>query len=311
MLRDIHKRHIDYARIAVTDKCSLSCRYCMPQEKDCRQTSSELLRYEELYHIIRILKDLGITKFRFTGGEPLVRKGILSFFENIGLDGFHLTTCLAVRNLDISRINDLKFKSINISIDTLDIKKYRWLTRGGDLELVLDNVKNLRAQRININTVLLKDFNEDEVPGIIDFAYGIGATARFIEKMDFIGDSPGFVSHGKIKESLIRKSIIQEESFREDNSVALYHLLKDRPGQTGFITPVTGPFCANCNKIRIKADGGMKLCLFREDSLNFRYMLRSAEGRYRIKEYIRNLVYARSFEPGINSSREIMSLIGG
>ncbi len=272
---------LNYVRISLTDRCNLRCRYCMPETGVKKYPHSDILRFEEIYYLIDILKDLGIKKFRFTGGEPFVRKGVLEFLENVNLDGFYITTNLSIKGLDIKRINKLKIKGINISLDTLNPEKYRWLTRGGDLNTVLNNIKNINIDNIKLNTILMKDFNEDEVMDIINFALEIRAIPRFIEKMDFVGTSQQFISLEGLKEYLIKKNIIETESCPDKNSVASYHKMNGKKGIIGFITPISKPFCANCNKIRIKANGDIKLCLF-GDNVKL--------DKSKIKESLKNII---------------------
>lgn len=311
MLEDKSGRKIDYARISLTDKCNLRCRYCMPETGVEKCLHSDMLRFEDIYYLIDILKEMGIKKFRFTGGEPFVRRGALEFFENVNLDGFYLTTCLSLKGLDVERINNLKIKGINISLDTLDTEKYRWLTRGGDLNIVLDNIKRLELSNIKINTILMKDFNEDEVMDIIEFARKIGAVVRFIEKMDFIESDMLYVSLKGVKKYLIWKGVIEKESYRDRNSVAVYHNMRDSKGAVGFITPVSEPFCSSCNKIRIKADGDLKLCLFGDDVINLRDMLRNKEDKSKIIRCIKRITLNKPVVPARSFSQEIMANIGG
>lgn len=311
MLIDKFGREINYARISLTDKCNLRCRYCMPETGVEKCLHWDMLSFEEIYYLIDILKELEIKKFRFTGGEPFVRRSALDFFENINLDGFYLITCLALRDLDMERVNRLKIKGINISLDTLDPEKYRWLTRGGDLNVVLDNMRKLKVGNVKINTILMKDFNEGEVTDLIDFARRIGAVVRFIEKMDFIKSGMRYVSLKEVKEYLIRKGVIEKKSYRDGNSVAVYHNVRGAGGSVGFITPVSEPFCAGCDKIRIKADGTLKLCLFGDNIINLRDMLRSKVEKDKIMKCIKGIILNKSAAPYMSSSEEVMANIGG
>ncbi|MFH1414682.1 MAG: radical SAM protein [Elusimicrobiota bacterium] len=306
-------RRIDYARISLTDRCRLACRYCIPDTFPglCRQT--DILAFDEIRLLIDILEGLGITKFRFTGGEPFLRKGIIGFLESLDIGGLYITSSLAPRCLDIDRINGLGIKGINISLDTLVEEKYRWLTRGGDINRVIRNLMSIKADIVRINTILIKGFNDNEITDIIDFALSIGAEPRFIEKMDFISDDLGFLPAGHIREYLQREGIIEPASFRPENSAAKYHRIKGSDARVGFIAPVSEPFCDRCSKIRVKADGGLKPCLYGASSLNLREMIRKGSSDAVISEKIRDVI-AGSEKPAGQLpciTGEIMASIGG
>jgi len=311
MLKDSYGRIIDYARISLTDKCNMRCRYCMPEEGIRTRSHEELLKFEEIYLLLEIFKELGIKKFRFTGGEPFIRRNAMDFFENLNIGEFYITTNLSSKNLDIARLNNLNLGGLNISLDTLNPEKYKWLTRGWDLEPVIKNLRNLRVKNVKLNAVVIKDFNEDEINPLIDFANEIGATMRFIEKMDFLKDNFKRAPVDKIRKNLIDKNFISEKEITPKSSPAVYHQQISGKGKVGFILPVSKSFCATCNRIRVTFDGRIKLCLFAEKSVNLRDMLRDGKGKDEIKKILLQAVLAKSRAPKIESQTETMSAIGG
>ena len=311
MLKDLFGRTIDYARISLTDKCNMRCRYCMGEEGVKKLGHDKSLKFEEIYFLLEIFKELGIKKFRFTGGEPFIKRNAMDFFENLNIGEFYITTNLSSDNLNIDRLNKLNLAGLNISLDTLNPEKYKWLTRGWDLEPVLQNLRNLKVKNIKLNAVIIKDFNEDEIKPLIDFASRIGATMRFIEKMDFLQDNLKYASLDEIRKSLISDNILLEEKEARENSAAVYHQLPNGKGKAGFIMPISKPFCETCNRVRLSSDGAIKLCLFAKKSLNLRDMIREGKGKDEIKEVLIKTAAAKSRIPENYSQSEAMSAIGG
>ncbi len=311
MLKDSFGRTIDYARISVTDKCNMRCRYCIGEDGVKLRAHEDLLTFEEIYFLLDIFKELGIKKFRFTGGEPFIKRNAMEFFENLNIGPFYITTNLSADNLDIGRLNKLNLAGLNISLDTLNPEKYTWLSRGCALEPVIKNLQGLRIKNIKLNAVIIKDFNEDEVKPLIDFASEIGATMRFIEKMDFLHDNLKYASLDKIRKNLISENFLSEEKISLNNSVAVYHEQISQKGKVGFIMPVSKPFCATCNRIRLGCDGMIKLCLFAKPTLNLRDMIREEKNKEEIKETLIKSALTKLRVPENCSQTESMSGIGG
>ncbi|MEA3307345.1 MAG: radical SAM protein [Elusimicrobiota bacterium] len=311
MLKDSFDRIIDYARISLTDKCNMRCRYCIPKEGVKLRAHEDLLKFEEMYFLLKIFKELGIKKFRFTGGEPFVKRNAMDFFENLNIGEFYITTNLSADNLDIGRLNNLNLAGLNISLDTLNPEKYEWLSRGSKLEPVIKNIRALNVKNIKLNAVIIKDFNEDEIKPLINFAAEIGATMRFIEKMNFLHDNLQYASLNNIRKKLISENFISPEKTTPNNSVAVYHEQISGKGNVGFIMPVSKPFCASCNRIRLSSDGGVKLCLFAKQALNLRNMLKEGKGKDEIKKTLIKTVLTKLRVPENYSQNEAMSAIGG
>ena len=314
MLKDSFGRKIEYVRISLTDRCNLRCRYCMPEGGIGKRRHEEILTFEEIKRVVKILEEIGVKKFRFTGGEPFLRKGSLDFFESLNLRSFHITTNLCIKNLDVERINGLGAAGINVSLDSLRPERFKSITRCGDLGVFLENLKKLRVGNLKINMVVIKDFNEDEIVDFINFGLKFNATVRFIEKMKIVNDSLEFVPLKKIKDDLLKSGIIGPQAWREDNSVAEYYPLKAGKGRVGFITPVTRPFCENCNKFRIKATGDVKLCVFSRETCSLRDVLRQESDNEKIKLWLSNIIKNKPEAGSVAGSPEMaesMSEIGG
>ena len=311
MLKDSFERIIDYARISLTDKCNMRCRYCIGESGVKLRSHEDMLTFEEMYFLLEIFKELGIKKFRFTGGEPFIKRRAMDFFENLNIGKFYITTNLSSENLDIGRINNLNLAGINISLDTLNPEKYKWLSRGWDLEPVIKNLRNLKVKNIKLNAVIIKDFNEDEIKPLINFASEIGATMRFIEKMDFLKDNLKYASLDEIRKKLILENFISGEKAPPKNSAAVYHEQVSGKGKVGFIMPVSKPFCSSCNRIRLSSGGEIKLCLFAKKTLNLREMIRQGKGKDEIKEILIKTAASKLKVPENYSQSESMSAIGG
>jgi cyclic pyranopterin phosphate synthase len=312
MLKDKYGRVIDYIRISLTDRCNLRCRYCLPEEGIKKFKHTAILTFEEIERLIKIFQELGIKKFRFTGGEPFVRKGTIDFFEKLQLKNFYVTTNLAIQGLNIERINELQnLSGINISCDSLKPEKYEYITRRGKLETFIENIRKLRIKNLKINVVVIKNFNEDEIINFINLGIKYNATVRFIEKMNFIDDKLYFVSLTEIKNSLIKNGIIFPDNKRENNSVARYYPLKNKKGKVGFITPISNPFCATCNKIRVKANGDIKLCIFDRKNFSLRDLMRRENDDEKIKNRLQKIIKNKHEKPPIKKGNETIAKIGG
>ena len=322
VIQDRFGRIIDYVRISLTDRCNLRCRYCMPSAGIKKFSHGDILRFEEIERIIRIFKESGINKFRFTGGEPLLRKGTIDFLGKLEIENFYLTTNLAIPNTDIEKLNNTGLSGINISCDSLKPHRYQYITRQGNIEVFLDNFKRLNIPKIKINVVVIKGFNDDEILDFIEFANRYNVAVRFIEKMDFnSADSSAipdkkkeeisFISLSRVRDNLIREGIIEAEQFITDNSVAQYYKLKNHEGKVGFITHISNPFCGSCNRIRIKANGELKLCLFDRKNYNLRDLLRKERNDEIIKKQILEIIKRKHENPISTKSGESAAEIGG
>ncbi len=284
-LVDPFNRHITYLRLSVTDRCDLRCTYCMP-EKMTFLNKKELLTFEEMYKICSGFIHLGIKKIRITGGEPLVRKGIIDFFKMLkphlssDLEEITLTT----NGTQLHRFaNDLYsngVKRVNVSLDTLDQKKFKNITRLGNLQDVLLGIQAAKDAnlKIKINCVALKNINDDEIDDFINWCMESDFDLTFIETMPMgdIGNEnrlDHFLALDVLKKNISSKFELEDISF-SSGGPAKYTRIKGSNIKLGFITPLSHNFCSSCNRIRIDATGVLHQCLGQSNSLDFRQILR-------------------------------------
>mgnify|MGYP000888038471 CR=1 FL=1 len=256
---DNYQRNINYLRLSVTDLCNLKCRYCMPNGA-VKCTHDEILRIEELVKIVKALTTLGIDKVRITGGEPLIRRGVVSLVEQISpLVKTVAMTTNGVRLADMGE--DLKragLHSLNISIDTLDPDLYKEITAGGNLTDALNGINKAKELGfpMKLNTVLVGGINENALPDLAGFSAKNNAVLRFIELMPFESTGDFFEKHFVPASQIINKYDLKYTGF--ENNCAYY----DYNGQKiGFITPISNKFCSSCNRIRVTAKGTFIPCL--------------------------------------------------
>lgn len=267
-MKDEFGREINYLRISVTDLCNLRCRYCMPKNGVPKKHHSDILSVEEIETVVRAAAELGITKVRITGGEPLVRKGILEICKRIGrIDGLKeigLTTNGILLADMAGELKKAGIARVNISLDTLDPGKYKQITRGGGLADVFRGIQASREAGLlplKINTVLIGGFNDDEIGDFVEMTRDEAIHVRFIELMP-IGESAGWN-----RECFIPASSVLEREPRlepvtgETAGVAALYRIPGYKGTVGLINPMSHPFCSECNRIRVTADGKLKTCL--------------------------------------------------
>jgi len=301
-------RKISYLRLSVTDRCHLNCRYCVPSGKRKYIDDEKILAYDEIGRIVNLFRKLGIGKIRLTGGDPLVRSGIFDFLETIDRSDVYLTTKLAHPDLDIEKLNVLNLAGINLSCDSLKPDRYASITGGGDMNVFLKNVERLKNRNIKLNVVAMKGFNDGEILDFISFGKERSITVRFIEKMDIIKDSLLSFPLEEMKKNLVERKIISASGRRCSGSPAVYHSISNGTGRVGFIAPDSEPFCTSCNRIRIKADGGMKLCFYGA-SYSIREMLKHDDSR--AMDCIRKLVFFKPESSARIEEKEPLYAFGG
>ncbi|WP_099188296.1 GTP 3',8-cyclase MoaA [Tepidibacter mesophilus] len=281
---DSYQRRINYLRISVTDLCNLRCRYCMPNEGIDKISHSDVLTLEEIETIAKVFVELGVDKIRITGGEPLVRKGMLGLIENIGklegLKDFAITTNGIMLKKHAKELKDAGVNRLNISLDTLDEEKYEYITRGGQLKDALDGIKKAQEvglSPIKLNTVLIKGFNDDEIQDLVDFTNS-GIDVRFIELMP-MGEARNWAIDNFISNEYVLEKINGLKEVKRDdiNSPANYYKLPSAKGKVGFINPISCKFCSNCNRVRLTSDGKLKLCLHSNEEVDLKTPLRNKE----------------------------------
>src|SRR5881394_2857941 len=280
-------RTITYLRVSVTDRCDFRCVYCMAEEMTFLP-KKELLTLEELDRVCSAFIRLGVKKLRLTGGEPLVRRDIMTLFRALGrhiregsLDELTLTTNGSQLARYAGELRDCGVRRINVSMDTLDPAKFRAITRWGDLDKVLGGIEAARSAglAVKINAVALKNLNEDEIPSLMEWAHGKGMALTLIEVMPM-----GDIGAGRIDQyvplSLVRARLAKQYTLTDldDNTggPARYVRVSETSGKLGFITPMTHNFCESCNRVRITCTGTLHTCLGHEDASDLRKPLRAS-----------------------------------
>jgi GTP 3',8-cyclase len=280
-MEDRFGHRINYLRVSVTDRCNERCLYCMPQELQEWLPRSEILNFDEITRLVRIASDLGITKIRITGGEPLVRQNVLQIFRQISelpkiTDiGVSTNGSLLAKRLEDGKtvaqtLVDLRVRSANISLDTLDPEVYRSITGRDFLPQVLRGIaaaKEAGFEKIKLNTVLMRGRNEAELPNLVRFARTEGLLLRFIELMPVsttdVLTEKNFLSIGESRRQLasVFGPLIPEPEFRT-NGPAVYYRFSDSSQRVGFIGAMTNlHFCESCNKLRLTCEGKLRPCL--------------------------------------------------
>lgn len=273
-----------YVRISVTDRCDFRCVYCMSEDMTFLPRS-EVLSLEELYFVGRAFAELGVTKIRITGGEPLVRKNVLWLMRQLGalpqLRELVLTTNGSQLERMAPALRAAGVRRINVSLDSLDGERFRRITRVGDLDKVLRGISAaLRAgfERIKINSVILKNRNHDEVIDLVQFAIDREIDISFIEEMPLgvIGDhdrAEAYYSSDQIKHDLERVFTLVPTT-ETTGGPSRYYRLAGTESRVGFISPHSHNFCESCNRVRLTTEGRLLLCLGQEHSLDLRQILR-------------------------------------
>src|SRR5438128_6060721 len=281
-------RPIRYLRVSVTDRCDLRCFYCMSEDMTFLP-KADLLTLEELDRLCSAFIAKGVRKIRLTGGEPLVRRNVMSLVRSLSrhlatgaLDELTLTTNGSQLARFAGELADCGVRRVNVSLDTLDPAKFRAITRWGDLDKVLAGIEAARAAglAVKINAVALKNTNEEELPALMEWAHGKGMALTLIEVMPM-----GDIGEGRIDQyvplSLLRARLANQYTLTDidDNTggPARYVQVAETGGRLGFITPLTHNFCESCNRVRLTCTGTLYMCLGQEDAADLRAPLRASE----------------------------------
>ena len=296
MLKDTFSRTIDYIRISITDRCNLRCVYCMPSGGVKFLEHKDILQYEEIARILRVAVHAGVRKVRITGGEPLVRKNIISLIKMIkSIEGIHqlsLTTNGMLLERYAEELADAGLDRVNVSLDSLKAERYREITRGGDLEAVLRGIE--AAERagltpIKINMVPIRGLNDDEIGEFAKITLTAPYQVRFIEFMPFVTEDiwnrEKFISSEEIQ-SLVEQIGTLVPATMKKTGPARYFRFEGSAGVVGFISPISNHFCKECNRLRLTADGKLRPCLFSETEIDLKPALRSNGSDAEIKRLI-------------------------
>ncbi len=321
-LVDNFHRPITYLRLAITDRCNLRCRYCMPEQGVTPLSHAELLSYEELERLVRICLGLGISKVRVTGGEPFVRKGCVDFMDRlkrqIGVKGLYVTTNGVETAPHLPRLQEIGIDGINLSLDTLDRNRFRDITRRDRLDQVLATLYGAleRDIRIKINSVVEEDAPDEDLTALARLARTNSLSLRFIEKMAFSGGGSR-PPERPLADRLQRLFPAMAEIEQQGISTARLFHVPGFVGTLGIIEGYSRHFCATCNKIRVTPSGMLKTCLYDDGVLDLRQLLRNGSTDEAIAAAIRECVNHR-FASGHHTERGIknhgepsMATIGG
>ena len=327
-LTDNFGRQISYVRLAVTDRCNLRCQYCMPAHGIDIVPKEELLTFKEMYRLIRVLTELGVSKVRLTGGEPFVRKDFVGFLEMLSyndlLDAINITTNGALIAKHIAAIEKLeKVKNINLSIDSLQAVKFNEITRRNSFDTVFKTMGLLEKSSLNLklNVVVQYGINTDEINDFVRLTKDKNLTVRFIEEMPFNGKG-----QREMHENWTFNKILNEietefkvtEVQSEKSSTSRNYTIENHRGTFGIIPAFTRTICNDCNRIRITSTGTFKNCLFDDGVFNLREFIRNGASNDDLKKLFLSLVKekpANGFIAEANRTKggvsESMSTIGG
>ena len=269
-------RNITYLRISVTDKCNLRCRYCMPEEGVCKKSHAEMLTEDEFITAVEAAAALGITKIRITGGEPLVKKNIVSICRRTAAVEGIREVCLTTNGVllpELARpLKEAGVKRLNLSLDTLDPEKYAYITRIGGLDSFragLDAALAAGFEKLKVNAVLIGGFNDSEIEALAALTLEHPLDVRFIELMPMY-DSGDFGPEAYLPYSRVLEKLPEAVAVPRDGGVAKLYRLPGAKGNIGLISPVSAHFCGDCNRIRLTADGKLKPCLHSADEYSLK-----------------------------------------
>lgn len=289
-LQDNFGRHINYLRLSVTDRCDFRCLYCMADDMQF-MPKKDLLSFEEILQIASAFSRLGVSKIRVSGGEPLIRKDVVSLLRSLSAIPGIEELCITTNGSQLQRLaaplRDAGVSQVNISLDSLQPQRFKQLTRHGDLAQVLEGIaaaSQAGFAKIKINAVLMRNFNLDEVIALTDFALKRDFDIRFIEEMP-LGEvrshsrSAEFISSEELKTLLEPHYELEPEPQRRLTAGPSRNwLVKGYSGKVGFISPHSENFCASCNRVRLDASGKLLLCLGNEHSVDLKHLLRNHPG---------------------------------
>ena len=295
ILSDSWGRIFKYLRVSVTDRCNYKCKYCCPHDSFEHIHHNKILRYEDILFVVMVLTKYGLKKVRITGGEPLVRKGLVEFIKELnnvpGIEEITITTNGSLLDIYGLKLKEAGIKRINISLDSLQADKYSFITGGFELDKIIRNInfaKALGFDPIKINTVIINGFNNNEILDFCEFAYHTGTIVRFIEFMPvgnigwsyekvYSSDNILKVISTKYKFTHINKSDGPSRNYKLSNGATI-----------GIISPITHHFCKTCDKLRLMANGSIRPCLLMNNEIDLFDIIKKKDE----SEFIQNLIEA-------------------
>ncbi|WP_455207768.1 GTP 3',8-cyclase MoaA [Kaarinaea lacus] len=324
-LIDPFDRTIEYVRLSVTDRCDLRCFYCLPKGFKDFEEPNEWLTFSEIERVIKAFGELGVSRVRITGGEPLLRKQLPELAQRLsalpGINDLSLSTNAVQLKRYATRLKQANISRLNVSLDSLDPQRFKSITNGGKLEKVIDGLMAAKAagfSPIKINTVLMRGVNDDEAEELVAFCIDHGFTLRFIETMP-IGNTGReatnyYVDLQQIKQRLSEKYQLIP-GVMPGGGPARYMQVAGTDLKIGFITPLSQHFCETCNRVRLAADGTLYLCLGQSDKVELRPLLRSGISDEQLKLVIVNSIALKPERHEFNEKPQqvvrFMSMTGG
>ncbi len=275
-MEDTFGRKITYLRVSVTELCNLRCRYCMPEDGVCKKSHLEMMTEEETIQAIKAAAEMGVKKVRITGGEPLVKKNIISICEKAasveGIEEVCITTNGVLLPQMAETLKSVGVSRVNISLDTLNPDKFKYITRIGTLDQTMDGIHaavDAGFKKVKINTVLIGGFNDDEIEDLANLTKEYPVDVRFIELMPMY-DSGEFGKAAYLPGKEVIKKLPALEKVPADGGVAALYRLPEAFGNIGLINPVSAHFCNECNRVRLTSDGKIKPCLHSSAEYNIK-----------------------------------------
>jgi cyclic pyranopterin phosphate synthase len=327
LLLDGHGRRISDLRVSVTDRCNFRCQYCMPAEGLPWLDRAEILSFEEIERVVRLFAGMGVTDVRLTGGEPLVRRDfprlVRMLAEVDGVEDLSLTTNGYLLERDADALVAAGISRVNVSIDSLQRDRFFNMTRRDALPQVLRGLEAIarhpEVRPVKVNAVAMRGFTEQEALPFAEFARSTAFQVRFIEFMPLDADrawTADSVLSGDELRRIIDAVHPLEERPREPHSTARVYRFRDGRGEIGFVNPVSEPFCADCNRVRLTAEGKLRTCLFSLHETDLREPLRSGTSDADLEEIVRRAVWRKELkhhvgEKGFRQPLRTMSAIGG
>ncbi len=324
--RDSFGRAMTYLRISLTDRCNFRCLYCMPAVGMKFQPKAEMLTDEELLRVVRLCGEIGFNKLRLTGGEPTIRPNVVELVREMkrfpGIEELSMTTNALLFTRLAGPLREAGLDRVNISIDTLDPAKFKFMTRGGRLDLVwagIEEAERVGLTPIKLNSVVVRDQNDLEVVDMAALTVDRPWQVRFLEIMPLegVGDvhDASLVTSEETLARLERHFGLLEPVSADAADPARLWRIPGAAGTIGFISPVSVPFCAACNRVRLTADGKLRLCLLRNDEVDLRDMMRAGAADDALRAQLRAGVWRKPWghllADGVRDTVRGMSQIGG
>ena len=324
-LLDSFNRKIEYVRLSVTDRCDLRCFYCLPKGFKDFEEPDDWLTFEEIERVIKVFAELGVSRIRLTGGEPLIRKDLPQLANRLsaipGIEDLSLSTNAVQLKRYAKQLKDAKVSRLNVSLDSLNPENFKAITNGGKLEKVIDGLMSAKRagfSPIKINTVLMKGINDHEAHDLVEFCIEHDFTLRFIETMP-MGDTGRQASEQYVNLQDIKKQLAKKYELipgvMPGGGPARYMQVAGTDLRIGFITPLSQHFCETCNRVRLTADGTLYLCLGQSDKVELRPLLRNGISNEELTHVILNAIAMKPEKHEFNEKPKqivrFMSLTGG